>query len=299
MLKQSLKHVCARLAKAALAKPLEALRRGLEHDRSAVLQVGQVALATHYRELARRGPADLPAFTEVGFRCFSQFEEDGLLLYLFAVLGATNRVAVEISAGDGTQCNTANLIVNHGWTGFLFDGNAGYVARGQRFFGEHPDTSLHPPAFTHAWITVENINATLAASGVSGDIDLLSLDIDGMDYWIWRAIDRIRPRVVVCETNNTTPIGAAITVPYQPDFVCTTPDYFGASLLAMTQLARSKGYRLVGTHRYGFNAFFVRQGLGEAFFPEVAVEACLNHPYAVAARQQRWPAVSRLPWVTV
>src|SRR5207344_1296671 len=117
--------------------------------------VAQKILAQQYRALASTGI--LPKLADVGFRKYSQFEEDGILLYLFSLIPPVNRTCVEICAGNGRECMTTNLIVNHGWWGYLFDGNERNVRNGRRFFSNNMDTFLHPPTFTHAWITAENV----------------------------------------------------------------------------------------------------------------------------------------------
>ncbi len=259
----------------------------------------QILLREHYKDLVAQNRRPLPNFDEVGFRRYSEFEEDGILLYLFAIIGTTNKIGVEICAGDGIVCNMANLIINHGWLGFLFDGGARNVDKGKKYFATHKDTFLWPPTFTHAWITAENVNEVVVNAGVKGEIDLLSLDIDGMDYWIWKAIDCIQPRVVVCETHNVMGPDNALTAPYNANFVIKIPDYHSASLAAMSKLASEKGYRLVGAHRYGFNAFFIRNGIAEDLFPSVTVSSCLQHPYSKHARNERWPKVKNFKWVEV
>src|SRR6266487_5222826 len=208
--------------------------------------VAQLGLSQHYRTLVKSGSRPLPTFAEVGFREYSQFEEDGILLYLFSLILPRAKTCLEICAGNGIECNTANLIINHGWWGFLFDGNKANVEAGRSFYQSHKDTFLYPPRFDHAWITAENVNDVIKGSGLSGPIDLLSLDVDGMDYWIWKAIKVVDPAVVVCEIHNPVPPELALTVPYDPKFVCDDEDYRGASLKAMCILAREKGYRLVG-----------------------------------------------------
>ena len=248
-----------------------------------------------YRLLAVSGKEHLPSLMDVGFRNYSQFEEDGILLYLFSLIPPANRICVEICAGNGRECMATNLIINHGWWGHLFDGHEDNVRDGRRFFANHKDTFLHPPTFTQAWITAENVNDQLSSAGLAGVVDLLSLDLDGMDYWVWKAISAIEPRVVVCETHNVVPIGRAVTVPYDPQFVCDSENYRGASLEAMCRLAKEKGYRLVGTHRFGFNAFFVKNGVGEQFFPEVVTSCCLGDPFS-EKRRSDWSVVAKLPW---
>src|SRR5580692_993562 len=100
---------------------------------SADAQIAQVLLRLQYQDLARRGTG-LPDFSHVEFRCYSQNSEDGILLYIFSLLGTTNRRVVEISAGDGIECNAANLIINHGWRGLLVDGDSEQIARGRAFY---------------------------------------------------------------------------------------------------------------------------------------------------------------------
>lgn len=139
----------------------------------------------------------------------------------------------------------------------------------------------------------------IRTSGAQGPIDLLSLDIDGMDYWVWKAISVIEPQVVVCETHNLIPPDRALTVPYDAKFVCQTEEYRSASLAAMCKLGREKGYRLVGTHRYGFNAFFIKQGVGEKYFPEVTPQACMQDPVTRRLLAEKWPAIKGLPWQEV
>lgn len=236
-------------------------------------------LRLKYQELLRQN-APLPPLADVEFGAFSQNGEDGILLYLFSILGVGSRKCVEICAGDGIECNTANLIVNHGWTGLLFDGSDENVARGQTFYRQRKDgLSFYPPQMVVGWITAENINDLLGDNGFQGEIDLLILDLDGMDYWIWKAIDRIQPRVVIVEYNQNLGAQRAVTIPYQSDYAHNWQ--FGypvsASLPAFVKLGRQKGYRLIGCERFGINAFFVRQGLGEDQLPEVDAATCLPH----------------------
>jgi len=261
--------------------------------------VAQKALMQSYRLMAQQVPEALPAIADVGFRKYSQFEEDGILLYLFSLVSPINRTCVEICGGNGRECMTTNLIVNHGWWGHLFDGNETNVAAGKRFFSNSRDTFFHPPEFNHAWVTAENINEVISKSGARGPIDLLSLDIDGMDYWIWKAISVIEPQVVVCETHNLIPPEKSLTVPYDPKFTFSSEDFRGASLAAMCRLGREKGYRLIGTHRFGFNAFFLKNGVGERYFPEVTVESCMDDPATRRLLREKWTKIQAMPWQSV
>jgi hypothetical protein len=243
-----------------------------------------------YRQLhaQRKLPAQLG---EAGFRCFSQNDEDGLLLYIFTLIGTTNKRVIEMCAGEGIECNASNLIINHGWHGLLFDGNEQNIAAGIRFYAKCPDTCSRPPQLVHAWITAENVNDLIVTHKFDGDIDLLSLDLDGMDYWIWKALTCVRPRVVVLEFTPLWGPYKAVTLPYKPDFQMNwdrQPWCCGASLSAFVKLGRERGYRLVGTNRFGFNAVFLRADTGVDLFPEVTSVECFQRVPVLRSWKPEW-----------
>ena len=239
-------------------------------------KIGQRLLFHYYRNLVATGAA--PRLSDTGFRVFSQFEEDGKLLFIFAAMGLSSGTFVDIGAADGINSNCANLALNFGWHGVFIDGNRGNIRRGEKFYSEHPDTRLYPSKFVHAMVTRENVNDLLRTANVPADVDLMSIDIDGNDYWVWDAIDAITPKVVIIETHIE--FGSrSIVVPYDKTYVYPGkhPDYHGASPAAMKKLANKKGYRLVGSNDYGFNTIYVRTGLVEDALPEVPVETVLAH----------------------
>jgi len=283
------------------SKPLSAINlyRPLE---SSVCKGSQILLQLKYRELVERGD-HLPLLQEVEFRNFSENGEDGILLYIFSLIGATNSRVVEICAGDGRQCNAANLVIHHGWEGLLFDGDAQNVEKGKNFFSTHPDTKNWPPEFVNAWITADNVNKLVAEAGFAGEVDLLSLDIDGQDYWVWKALDIISPRVVLLEYQDILGPDSCLTVPYNPKFIAEFgpygPDYCGASLGAFVKLGKKKGYRLIGCQRYGYNAFFLRNDVGQEVFPEIPAKDCFIHPKVRFGIERRYPKVSQKEWVKV
>jgi hypothetical protein len=265
----------------------------------------QIQLRLAYRRLVEDG-RPLPSFADVGFKCHSQTDEDGILLFLFAVLGATKKLCVELCAGNGVECNTANLILHHGWHGLLADGDEKNVDLCRRVYGQSAQTYVYPPKFAHSWVTRGNVNDLLTANGFAGEIDLLSLDLDGIDYWIWEAITAVTPRVVVLEYQDILGPDRSWTVPYADDFSATAypmpgglPSFAGASLRAFVNLGRRKGYRLVGVNRYGYNAFFVKNGLGDTLLPEIDPSECFSHPKVLEGMRDRFPAVKELPWVEV
>ena len=189
---------------------------------------------------------------------YSQCGEDGVLLHLFESIGAPTRYFVEFGAKDGvTVSNTANLRLHHGWKGLLMDAEA------------VGDDDLVTPAF----VTAENVNDLFEEHGVPKTFDLLSIDIDGNDYWVWKALDRFTPRVVVVEYNIFFAHDDARTMPYDANHRWEEGScYHGASLAALRKLGDEKGYAMVHTDSWGPNAFFVLRSELPADFVERPTE---------------------------
>ncbi len=220
---------------------------------------------------ARRGP--IRGVNRFEYKVYSQNGEDGILLALFGRIGTTNRYFVEFGTGTGFQCNTRYLRERRGWQGLMMDG----------------DSSEFLLSIKKEFITAENINGLFEKYRVPADFDLLSIDVDGNDYWIWKALDaRYRPRVIVIEYNASVPPSESRVIDYDPHYRWGGTDYFGGSLLAMANLGRQKGYTLVGCDQRGVNAFFVRddelrnrfavKGLAELYRPPLYGEGLAGHP---------------------
>ena len=185
------------------------------------------------------------------FRLHSQNQEDGILLALFKHIGVTTERFVELGSGSSGG-NAAMFAAEFGWTGLMVEGDAGKAEMAGRKF---PRANA-----VCAWITPESVNDLLTQHGCTGEVDLLSVDVDGNDYWVWNAITACSSRVVVLEYNSMFGPDRAVTIPYDPTFnrrdhrFC----YFGASLTALTTLSAKKGYRLIAVEPTGVNAFFLR-----------------------------------------
>lgn len=256
----------------------------------------QKQLYFYYKSLVE-SKKPLPHFREAGFKIYSQNDEDGILLLIFAAIGFTNKQCLDIAFAYPFGANTTNLICNWDFNGLLVSGNG--VEYSSHFFSKHPDTKLFPPIIINKWVTAENINEICKQAGLAGEIDLFSLDVDGVDYWLWKSLDTVSPRVVVCEYANFWPADEKVTVPYSENFNRndTHPDFMGASLAAFVELAKQKNYRLIGCNKYCFNAFFLRNDLAGDIFPEVSVESCLSHKFALDAQNTRLAEVRKLPWL--
>lgn len=198
-----------------------------------------------------------------GAKVFSQADEDGILAEIFRRIGQRGRTFVEFGVGNGLECNSTWLLMQ-GWKGLWIEqAKVQCEAIRQSFSSFLDNKSLF---LVEDRITSENINRLIASAFPFGEIDLLSIDIDYNDYWIWQAIEVVAPRVVVIEYNASWIPPAAITVPYSADRKWNGTNYFGASLCALTKLGAEKGYALVGCTLSGVNAFFVRNDLLEENF---------------------------------
>lgn len=259
----------------------------------------QLALHVLRRETAEQ-PYHLNAYE---LSIHSQNGEDGILFYLFSRLGSTNRRFVEFGIGNGRQCNSANLSLNFGWSGLLLEANIKQATAAQSYYQQQLGQQQQQVAIKPARVTAENINQLIAESGITGEIDLLSIDIDGNDYWVWQAITVIQPRLVVIEYNPSFGPAEAITVVYDPNFdryaKHPTGYYYGASLTALAKLGQEKGYILVGCESSGANAFFVRQDVATDKITPVAATAAFfpsYHRSLTMDQADQYIQVSHLPF---
>ncbi len=192
------------------------------------------------------------------FRAFSQWGEDGIIQWLVRSIEIARKVFVEFGVEDYSEANTRFLIERDNWTGLVLDSNKESIER-LRESEICWRQGLHA---AHALVTRDNINSLLLQNGISGEIGLLSIDIDGNDYWIWEAIEGVTPDIVVIEYNHRFGHELAVTIPYTENFQRGEQYpiyYFGASLRALCLLAERKGYAFVGCNADGVNAFFVRR----------------------------------------
>jgi hypothetical protein len=192
-------------------------------------------------------------------RVFSQNGEDGILAELFSRIEVQNHFFVEFGVEDGVQCNTRFLAEVLGWSGVYIEVEPERFKRLEQRLANRPDITT-----IRSKVTAENINELFATASVPVDLDLLSIDIDGQDYWVWRALEGYRPKVVIIEYNSALPADHALVEALgRPGW--TDTEFFGASLGAMCALAEQKGYCLVHCELAGVNAFFVRADLAGPF----------------------------------
>jgi hypothetical protein len=205
-----------------------------------------------------------------GYKVYSMHDQDGNLHEIFNRIGTTDRYFVEFGASDGLESNTLYMLLK-GWSGSWIDGSQKSVAvAATKFVFLINDGKLQ---LRHAYLTAETIGSVFAQLGVPAEFDLLSMDVDGNEYWLWKALGQYRPRVVVVEYNASLGKHVRCTVEYRPDWLWDGSNYFNSSLGALEHLGREKGYSLVGCNLVGTDAFFVRNDLvGDHFLEPFTAE---------------------------
>jgi hypothetical protein len=261
------------------------------------------------RELRRRWASRVRAagggqiaLDEFEYRVLSQNGEDGLLEAIFQVIGFTTRSILEFGFG-GTESNFLNLALSHDLDAYFMDGVADNCRRATATYRVMGRGRLR---VSQAFITAENINEVIPGIGLRGEIDAVSIDVDGNDYWLWQALEVVNPRLIVIEYNAQLGPHASVTIAYDPLFNCGRSAheiYQGASLAALVTLAGRKGYRLIGCESSGTNAFFLRADIDAPSLPtRNAVDAFRYRNRLRAAglaEQDREALIARLPFVQI
>ena len=207
--------------------------------------------------------------SKFGIKIYSQNEEDGILLYILKHIGIKTKKFVEIGVENGTECNTTNLLKNFNWKGIQIEGNKKLYNDAKIQLKKILGKKINNLKLLNSFITKENINKIIKKNlecdiNFKEEIDLLSIDIDGNDFWIWKSIECIEPRLVIIEYNSFLGPYASTTIKYNPKFSwdhINNKAYYGASLKALEKLGKQKNYKLIGVDNNGVNAFFVRNDL--------------------------------------
>ena len=243
-----------------------------------------------------------------GCKIKSQNGEDGIIFHILNAIGTTNKTTVEICAGDGIECNSANLILNHDFHGILFDGNVNALKNGLKFYNSK--NLIEKVSMCNCWLTAENVVEALHLVKTPIEPDLLITDVDGIDYWLVKAIVEggFKPRVICVEYQDIIGPYKSITVPYDPNFnhqlydCYEGPNYCGASLKAFINLLAKYNYAFVGCEGLGFNGFFVRKDVLEkqTILTEMTdISPCFNIPKVKFGMEKRFPRTCNMKWIEV
>jgi hypothetical protein len=248
-----------------LADAVWGLQRQINVLAEQVEQTRMLAAQPLVREF--RNLKDPIPISQAEFRVCSQFGDDGIIQYVISRLSlpASERRFIEFGVENYRESNTRFLLQNDNWTGLVMDGSEEYVSsiRSEPLYWRHDLTALA------RFITRDNINSIIQEAGFSGRVGILSIDVDGNDYWIWEAITVTNPAVVIVEFNGIFGGKEPVTIPYQADFVRQKIHhsylYWGTSLKALCFLASQKEYVWIGCNSAGNNAYFVHQEYAAAF----------------------------------
>ncbi|MEA5559225.1 hypothetical protein [Nodularia spumigena] len=206
------------------------------------------------------------------FKVFSQWGEDGIIQMLLRHIKIPNKIFIEFGVENYTESNTRFLLVNDNWAGLVIDGSHEHIS----YIKQDSIYWQHNLKAVQAFIDRDNINKIIAENGIKGEIGILSIDIDGNDYWVWEAIDVVNPAIVITEYNSRFGKDKSVTIPYDPSFIRSRAHYsmiyYGASLKALCLLAEKKGYVFVGCNSAGVNAFFIRKDLKPDNIRELTLE---------------------------
>jgi len=205
-----------------------------------------------------------------GDKIYSQSDEDGIIREIFNRIGTTNKTFVEFGVGNGLENNTLALLFED-WHGLWIDASTKSVAKIRQHFA--PVIAKGQLQIAQSFITRDNINQLISAHVQLGEIDLLSIDVDGNDFHILNAISCVSPRAIVIEYNAKFTPPVMFCMDYDESHTWQKDDCFGVSLKFLEVHLERKGYTLVGCNISGVNAFFVRQDLvGDRFLPPFTAE---------------------------
>ena len=203
--------------------------------------------------------AKISGIQEAEFQVFSQHGEDGIIQYLISKVPVKNKYFIEFGVGTYREANTRFLLQNDRWAGLIMDAGSGhkdYVEK-ESYLAQNHDIKA-----VKTFITPQNINELFKENNVPEEPGLLSIDIDYNDYFVIKAINKIKPAIIIAEFNALFGADRAIAVPYAETYGAYDGSaYFGASLKAITQAVTEKGYIAAGCDKSGVNAFFVRKDL--------------------------------------
>ena len=242
---------------------------------------GRITGGLCWDRLTKKRMKDPLALENYGYKVYSQNDEDGIIREIFKRIGTETKEFIEFGVQNGLECNT-HFLLHHGWHGLWLEGNADSCKQISNKF--RPVIKNGRLKVVKAFITRENIEELITGNRntkeKSSMPDLLSIDIDGNDWYVWKAVSSIKPRLVCIEYNGKFPPDLNWKQAYDAKHVWDKTDWQGASLKAMELLGREKGYILVGTNLTGANAFFVRKDLySKDLFPCGDTAEELYNPY--------------------
>lgn len=248
-------------------RDIRGLLHGAEGQERALEALGKVLTAQV------QAKSNISSLHDVEFRIYSQWGDDGIIQWLIHKIPGLPKRFIEFGVDNYLESNTRFLMVNNNWSGFVMDGSAEKIKwlKRRKWFWRYNLTAKN------AFLTVDNVDALVRDWSQGSDVGLLHIDVDGNDYWLWKAITSIVPPIVIVEYNALFGPDRPITIPYDPEFfrykAHHSGQYAGASLQALTHLAMEKSYCLIGTNSAGNNAYFVHSDWLKA---DIEIKSCAD-----------------------
>lgn len=270
------------------------------------IQTTQQMLHAHFERLAIN---DIPEFSRqmrlAEAQWLSQNGEDGILLFLLARIGLSAAVpprSAEVGAGDGWENNTINLAAHRGFDALLIDPSWALENLGRPLMAEYPTLAVRQPTIRVCMVEPDELNDLFIEAGFDGPLGVLSIDVDGNDFWMWRALTVADPLVVIMELNTQLGQDVAWTMPYERGYnywSAGREGHLGASAAGYDRLARERGFVFAGCDRLGVNGFWVKRGL----IPELGDGVPLSYIWESTSAQKGSDSFATLrdalPWVEV
>lgn len=232
-----------------------AQKKILENQNILKLNIGQIQSKLNLDKKYKR-------INDYEFRIFSQFGEDGIIQYLINNINISNKVFIEFGVENYEEANTRFLLENNNWSGLIIDSSLNHInhIKEQNYYWRHDLKAVN------SFITPDNINSIILNSNFKNkNIGLLSIDIDGNDYWVLKAINAVSPDILIVEYNANFGLEKSLTIKYDKNFQRKKTGIgkliYGCSIKAIVELCDKKNYSLVCTNSNGNNAFFIKNNL--------------------------------------
>jgi hypothetical protein len=238
----------------------QSVQQELQHSEKQLLSLGKLLSSTISTK-------KFNSLQDSEFKIFSQWGDDGIIQYLIKNIEIREKKFIEFGVENYRESNTRFLLMNNNWEGLVLDSSKQNIEQIQKsnFYWKY-DLSAQ-----QCFITKKNINQVIRTNNFHGNIGILSIDIDGNDYYIWDTINCVNADIVIIEYNSLFECARPITIPYQEDFFRTTAHhsnlYYGASLQSLCDLGQNKGYSFVGSNSAGNNAYFVKSNKMNSILP--------------------------------
>lgn len=209
----------------------------------------------------------------------SQNGEQGVIDAVFREIGVKSRTCVEFGAYDLKKASNVYPLWTDGWRALLIEGDKRRYEKLRSDYAAHPQHEDQRVQIANRFVSengADSLDRILAEHDFPTDVDLVSIDVDGQDFHIWRGLETFAPRLVIVEYNPSIP-------PHIEIIGDGRGNNIGCSALALARLGQQKGYSLIAC--VGWNAFFVHREHAALFADSDDLEALFDYSYLHYAMQ--------------